>query len=142
MASERTDESIAAYQECAQLLRPFMEAMPAAFTRLFNANLRDLIKALQANGATDAEVNAALSALGVQLEAGSSQPPEVVQFQAWAQAHNEGRGKDAQAAYADLRAALDAAPDDRGLDQIREALAGARAQLGEVWTYGELPKRG
>ncbi|MBU6408706.1 MAG: tetratricopeptide repeat protein, partial [Alphaproteobacteria bacterium] len=141
MASGQSKESIAAYQECAELLRPFMEAMPDTFAGLFNANLRDLIKALQANGAGDAEIGAALDALGVQLGGSEGQPPEVALFQAWAQAHNKGRTEDARTAYAQLISALDADLANPALDPIRDAVDQARAQLGEAWAYGDGPRR-
>ena len=91
----------------------------------------------------EAEIFATLEALGVEPgDVGGDPPPEVALFQAWAQAHNEGRAADAMAAYARLIAALDADPANPALDPIRDAVDGARAQLGGDWTYGNGPKRG
>ena len=97
----------------------------------------------QAAGAEEAEIIATLDALGVRPgDVGGDPPPEVALFQAWAQAHNEGRAADAMAAYARLNAALDADPANAVLDLIRDAVDGARAQFGAAWPYGEGPKRG
>jgi hypothetical protein len=141
-ASGRVDESVAAYSECATLLKPFFDAMPDAFGGLFLANLRDLVKALQAAGKGEADIIAALEALGVELGSGGDQPPEVQLFQAWAQAHDERRGEDAKAAYAALIAALNADPANPALDPIRDAIDEACAQMGKAWMYGDGPTRG
>jgi hypothetical protein len=135
--------AMAAFLDGAQAIKPFMDAMPQAFGGLFQKLVREYLRAAQAAGAEEAEIIATLDALGVELgDGGGGQPQEIALFQAWAQAHNEGRGADAMAAYARLIAALDAQPANAALDPIRDAVDGARAQLGGDWPYGDGPRRG
>ena len=56
IASGRPRESLAAYTECATLLKPYAESHPGEFGALFDQNLRDLVVALRADGRGKTEI--------------------------------------------------------------------------------------
>lgn len=64
IASGRAGESVAAYTECATLLKPYADAASGAFGDLFAANLRDLITAMRAAGSSEGEIAETVARLG------------------------------------------------------------------------------
>ncbi|MFN7056798.1 MAG: hypothetical protein ACK4SV_14660, partial [Hyphomonas sp.] len=72
LACGEHDAAIEAYTECARVLKPFADALPAVHGSLFETNNRDLIAALKSKGQSEDEIAVHLWPLGIAYEAARS----------------------------------------------------------------------